>query len=304
MRKAGHLAPCPCCHLHYPKYGKNGKIAYFPNEQVVRMLGPDCFARLNPEEHERANTVFQAEKRRTRSLQYLGSQLHKVPILIEAIKANFAIAQAVDDFQLDLLLRLDKCLNTQMWSHVRDNGQLKVFSNQSVTRKKADGTEETFEQQTLVSFSVPLIGYQIIERKPRSFAKRLKSAVTKLEKVDFVEASGRLNELNDEDLERATKSFSSGYRIAKSSLDMLQDFQRFLGAMNLAVLKGWNSHEGCPIRIFIDLDGHNLTVGRSENNRQRFTVAPEYFHVLKQLPSVSEMTVNEMAAEDKLEEVA
>ena len=299
--KVGRLAPCPCCRPYHPKYGRGGKIAYFPNEQVIRMIGPECFASLNPEEHDRANTVFQAEKKRARNLHYLKSQLHKITPLIEAINANIPIAEAVDDFQLDLLMRLDKCLGTTMWTHVRDGGQLKVYVTRPVTRKNSSGVEEEFEEQLLIPFSIPLVGYQILERKPRFFARYLRSALTKLDKVDFPDASAGLENLDDEQLEKATKAFSRGYKAAKANLDRIREHQRFLSAMNLAVLKGWNKHEGCPIRIYVDLDGHELTVGQSEHNRQRFSVPPTYFHVLKPIPAVNEMSVND--ADDGMEEI-
>lgn len=305
--KLKRFAPCPCCQSKHPKYGHQGKIAYFPDEKVIRIIGPECFKSLNKEEHERAQSVFNAEKKRARNLHYMKQQLHKVPQLLEVIEASIPIAQAVDDLQLELLLRLDKCLNTQMWDHVRDGGRLKVYVSQTVIRKKADGTEETFEEQRLYPFSQSLMGYEILERRPRSFAKHLKTAATKLAKVDFVQGEAwkaHLESMADEVLDAATKTFASGYKTARDYSDRLRRYQQFLSPMNLAVFKGWNNHEGCPIRIFIDLDGHELTVGRSANNRQRISVGPEYFHVLRTLPSVNQMSVNEMDEDEVIEQVA
>jgi hypothetical protein len=51
-------APCPCCSPRAPKYSREGKIAWFPDEHVVRMIGPDCFHTLNPEGHWEAVEVF------------------------------------------------------------------------------------------------------------------------------------------------------------------------------------------------------------------------------------------------------
>jgi hypothetical protein len=44
-------APCPCCSPRAPKFSRKGKIAWFPDEHVIRMIGPECFATLNPEGH-------------------------------------------------------------------------------------------------------------------------------------------------------------------------------------------------------------------------------------------------------------
>lgn len=53
FRKAKRFCPCPCCRAEFGKFG-HGKIAWFPNERVIRLIGPDCFAALNPEAHAKA----------------------------------------------------------------------------------------------------------------------------------------------------------------------------------------------------------------------------------------------------------
>lgn len=40
------LAPCPCCRPKHGKY-RHGMVAYFPEEQVIRILGHNCFASIN-----------------------------------------------------------------------------------------------------------------------------------------------------------------------------------------------------------------------------------------------------------------
>src|ERR1035441_8757671 len=42
-------APCPCCSLRHPKYFKQGLIAWFPDEGVIRCVGDKCYRRMDPE---------------------------------------------------------------------------------------------------------------------------------------------------------------------------------------------------------------------------------------------------------------
>jgi hypothetical protein len=39
-------AACPCCHPETAWYWKGGKIAWFPEEHVIRMIGGDCFSKI------------------------------------------------------------------------------------------------------------------------------------------------------------------------------------------------------------------------------------------------------------------
>jgi hypothetical protein len=54
----GKWAPCPCCSPEHTKYCKRGKIAWFPKECTIRMLGPDCFAAIDERGHEEALREF------------------------------------------------------------------------------------------------------------------------------------------------------------------------------------------------------------------------------------------------------
>lgn len=43
-------------------FARNGKIAWFPDEHVIRMIGPKCFQTLNPEGHCEAVAQFVREE--------------------------------------------------------------------------------------------------------------------------------------------------------------------------------------------------------------------------------------------------
>jgi hypothetical protein len=63
LHKSPHLfAPCPCCSPTHPKYVRNGKIGWFPDEGIIRIIGPDCFAALDKEGHFKAVAQLRAEQ--------------------------------------------------------------------------------------------------------------------------------------------------------------------------------------------------------------------------------------------------
>ena len=48
FRAPDRRSPCPCCVPAHPKFC-DGKIAWFPSEAVIRIIGPDCFKALDAE---------------------------------------------------------------------------------------------------------------------------------------------------------------------------------------------------------------------------------------------------------------
>ena len=103
-------APCPCCHLHYPKYYKNGMIAWFPDQGLIRMLGPQCFRKLNPEGHDfLALAQYRKEQRIRRDIAFLLGHLHLLPEAMRAVVRGIEIAQAVDLLRAALGTRIRCC---------------------------------------------------------------------------------------------------------------------------------------------------------------------------------------------------
>src|SRR6478735_1866700 len=84
-------APCPCCHLHFPKYFRAGMIAWFPDQKLIRILGPQCFRKLNPEGHAIAIDQYDREQRIRRDIAFLIQNLPLLPAAMAAIRRAIEI---------------------------------------------------------------------------------------------------------------------------------------------------------------------------------------------------------------------
>lgn len=122
--KSGRLAPCPCCTPRHPKYGK-GKIAWFPKESVIRLLGPDCFATVNKDAHEAAVAEMRIRKQREADIAYLLKHQDRLRKAYRVISDAIQVAKAIDRFSDDLRYAIRERMNFVIWDRVRQ-GELAV----------------------------------------------------------------------------------------------------------------------------------------------------------------------------------
>src|SRR6202035_2871316 len=118
--KAKRFAPCPCCWDEFGKFG-HGKIAWFPDERVIRLIGPDCFASLNPEAHAKAQSDFDIEQERRRNNEFLLSNLGRVPEVIRIVERAITVSKAVETFHGELHGKLG-IIKLNLWPYVRRGG--------------------------------------------------------------------------------------------------------------------------------------------------------------------------------------
>jgi hypothetical protein len=95
-------APCPCCSPTRPKYYRGGKIGWFPDEGVIRNMGPDCFKSFDKEGHLRALAQLRKEQELARAINLLMVNLPKVPIALEVFEQALPAVHAVDDVRKTL----------------------------------------------------------------------------------------------------------------------------------------------------------------------------------------------------------
>ncbi|MDM9628530.1 hypothetical protein QTL95_21770 [Rhizobium sp. S152] len=123
-RAAKLWIPCPCCSPNHRKFG-SGVIAYFPDEKVIRLIGPKCFATLNAAGHEEAMEGLRRRTKERQSLNYILNRIHKMPEWLEVANEVFEAARAADIFFAVLSNRIEVSLDVPLWRQVR-NGTLDV----------------------------------------------------------------------------------------------------------------------------------------------------------------------------------
>ncbi len=126
---ADRVAPCPCCCPEKPKYKRGGKIAWFEDEKLIRMIGPRCFQTLSPEGHREAEAELRKRKNREKAIRYLADSLPRVRGLVAIANATRTVALAVERFQDDLLSAI-AVKKMDLWGHI-STGKAFVFRQDS-----------------------------------------------------------------------------------------------------------------------------------------------------------------------------
>lgn len=261
--RAKRWAPCPCCWPDIPKYGRNGKIAWFPTEGVIRLLGPECFKSLDKEGHEEAKRQLDIERRRKQNTDYL---LSKLPLLNKVIKVGdeaIPVAKALDEFRANLQekLALDRL---PLWDHVRSDGSLKIRERSEEFRRNADGSMRTQEVE-IDRVYAPLSSYEILNPSRTSCASRLQAALRTLREYDYgVGWRERLDSMDDNQKMKAAQAIGSAVASVKSSLAKLETLRSFTDRVTINTLRGWGRQDGCPMPRFWDHQANRITFGRSE----------------------------------------
>lgn len=274
-------SPCPCCVPRNPKFCREGKIGYFPDERVIRILGPDCFRTLNPEGHDRAYDDMRAEEKREADINFLLSKMDGIPSLISAIEHALPVAAAVDSLGATLRAEIDSVLRTRFWEQIRE-GQLRMTVVRNVPFRRADGSEGSRPEESFENYGGQLRGIALFNPRTTAVAPRLKRLIAPLEDMKI---DGPYTELikawRDDIRNKTAKTLSSSITTARESFDAIDDMRAFFSGMNLANIKGWNNQPNCPIRIFMDYDGSSVSIGRAEHDRRRFPVDRDFETVLR-----------------------
>ena len=262
FKKAKRWSPCPVCLDEFPKFGQ-GKIAWFPAERVIRLIGDDCFRKLNPEAHEKAQKAFDIEQETKHNTDFLLANHANISEVIATLRRAVGVAKAVETFHEQLHRKL-KISNLNLWPYVAREGQLSVLVKEKEFRRERDG--EMYEHEVDVSrvmFRLP--GYQMLDPVLGSPSTSLENALRQIQahdhgrewpeliaKMDFKEKAG------------VAKVLSRCVANAIEKIAELEAVRRFVERVSINTLRNWGLHEGCPIARYYSHEGSRFLFGRSD----------------------------------------
>jgi hypothetical protein len=288
------FAPCPCCCPTAPKYSRKGKIAWFPDEHVIRMIGPDCFQTLNPEGHWEAVENFDREEAERHTISYLINNLHVAGEAIPVLTKTLPTLLAIDEVHQTLQSRLNDVVKVDLWRHVQ-RGDLMVNVNARRFKRKRDGSEEIENFLDEQRYG-PFPGFQVFNPRTSKLASRLKGCITRLGLVDFGdELNDRVREMEQEQRAKAASILSRGLANARAILDEAMSMRAGLDTVAVSTLRGWTKHEGCPVSLHIDGDRTNFYIGTSERSQVRIELPAAFWNNFGEVPAIA--TVKQWAVE-------
>ena len=244
------VAPCPCCNPNHPQYKNKGKIAWFPNEWVIRLIGPQCFKTINGAGHELALIDLRKRQKRRDELATIAHHRHALHPSIDALSEAIAIAEALDDFQREINRVLDSELHLNLWREVK-GGDLNTTETRRVPFRKADGTMGERSEEFRVPFG-RIAGYSMIDRSGQMSAGKLGPLRAGLIKIaERLDEAGTAESLTDAERESIAASLVKGRTAAAEVLAGMQDRQLFLTSRAIEELGRWGQHPNAPVRFSI-----------------------------------------------------
>lgn len=282
-------APCPCCWPNHPKYRTGGKIAWFPDECVIRLIGPDCFEALNPEGHRTALAEFRAEQQRERDIAYLLDNLPVVPGAVAAIKAAIPVAQAVDEFRAALRSRLDNTLQMPLWREIA-NGELRLSVRRREIFRRRDGSEGERQVNDLKLYAT-VRGVSLVNPRSQRFAPRLETAAQNLTAIQLADHQRTVGRMSDTQRRQVAKTLARNVGRAQQVFEELDEARRFASRTTVATLRNWGRQEGAPFPLYVARSGNGFCIGSNQEQQLYIELDPAFDSELPTLPLLGETKV-------------
>lgn len=282
-------SPCPICSPRNPKFYKAGMIAWFSEEQTIRIIGPECFASFNLEGHTVAYDAFRREQEERKNEAFLLSHLGHVGDVIDAINDNIPTVREVDRVREILARRIPLLIDFNLWHHIRGDQRLRTENERRTMQKDRNGQEREAIIRELNIYG-PVIGHTMIEPRPKLVMNRLDVCKARLQMIDFGERfTEHLASLSSEEKRKLARHLQKEIRKTHDLFDELEEVRLFLRPENVATLRGWGKHEDCPTRFYIafEPDGRQLRLGKTDQNFQSMTVREPFWTTLRQIPILS-----------------
>jgi hypothetical protein len=155
----------------------------------------------------------------------------------------------------------------------------------TVSRASGHGSREIDVDRVYATLS----GYQFYDPEGKSVVRRLRTAISALEAVDFVgpDVDAQIKSLSDSDREKTARLMTRGFQNGRSILDEIAVLRRGISVESTATLRNWSQAPGSPLQgLYIRRDGTDLSVGRSEYAVLPITLGESLNFALPQIPDL------------------
>ncbi|MDI7925243.1 hypothetical protein [Ferirhizobium litorale] len=285
------VAPCPCCNPHYPQYKNKGKIAWFPDESVIRLIGPQCFKAINEGAHQAALVELRRKQKVRSELATIRRHGPSIDALLKMVDEVSPIAAALDVFLQDLNRALDNELALPLWRVAR-GGILSVSEERNVPYRKPDGVIEVRREVVPVHFA-SIAGYGMFDRSgPIAAQKKLGPLRSGLADISrrLIEV-GVPERLTDAERTDFAEKLPRARVLLAEALSNAREKQEFLTSDAIETLGRWGRHPTAPYRFSMERKrGAVVLSSASQRSSSPVTVAigSDAAKALPELPPINE----------------
>jgi hypothetical protein len=293
FQRAKQFLVCPICNPSSRKFGKReGMIAWFPNEYAVRLIGPDCFKKINKEGHDEAVRELKAREKRNAEVEFLVSRRDQHRLALKVLIEARRVANAIDAFGGDLRRTLAERLGVDLWRHVR-TGELQVAERFREARPNPNdpGNPIFVDSERSVRYG-SLDGYKLLDPNAKNIASKFHAPITSLERalaISDEDWKGEVDRLDDDARRVLVKRLGDALNAARELSGQVVGLRTFMAAANLGTLRRWGSTEGRPLEVYARREGSTIRIGNSENRCMSVRIPAD---LEREIPSVAGLTAS------------
>lgn len=269
------------CSLGAPKYYK-GWLAYFPEEECVRVIGREC-GRTFFGEHAFATLIanFDQRKNDERAIGFLIENLGKVPSAVGLAAALSALAPNLDATLRGIRTGVPKTTAEAILRYA-GAAALPLFEERRVSVIGRDG-QETTHRERFPAGVVPVRGLDVFRAAGGLAVETLQRASSALEGLSFADEDAIADALQRWlPLERidASKRMQEAWTLISDARALFELVRAFLAPGNVAALMRWGSDPRASVRVraIIDVYGR-LKIGGAKGDMTIVPVHPELLTV-------------------------
>lgn len=254
-------APCPCCTPYHGKF-KHGFLAWFPQTHLIRIMGTDCFKRMNPEGYRAALDRQHVRKGQEAVLDVLSRNMPRLADAKRKLQDILPLAEHLDGLQKALGVDLNNKRRIDLWGAVRNEGQLQIKIRESVEHDKA-----------MLGTYARIDGYRLLDPRREKIALRIKNALAEFDKISLPVI---IKDANFAERAIAYKTLQKAKRLAESALKDLDECRRFLSPATVSTIRTWGARADATAPVYMKLEGRQLLVGWSEASARPVSLSPDF----------------------------
>lgn len=244
LRDGGERVPCPFCSPEKPKFFR-GRMAHFPDENVVRFIGYACAKSHFGENYSAAEQVFDRQMRCRRYIR-LWSDIGARRIEIESVLDTAElVAAAAEEFRGRMEEQAPGVCNFIQRELAQTKGELAILRDLG----QKDRAGNAIFQNTIIGTAAGL-QYLAPQNRPLQAIRNARAALAKTQiPMPPWEAVSPEHGATNEVLGLGRRTALS-LRQLPDAISALYDAQAFLQPKNIALIQRWGQRPQSPFALF------------------------------------------------------
>lgn len=244
IRDGGERVPCPFCSPGSPKFAR-GRMAYFPDESVVRFVGHRCAKSHFGENYAAAERLFDRQMRCRRYVGLWSEVNERRGEIGDLLDVAEPVAAAVEDVRERIEEQAPGFCSFLRRELAQSKGELTILEDLG----QKDRAGNAVFQRTIIGTAAGL-SYLETDARPLKVIRDARASLAKTS-IDLPAWSATSPEHEaTQDILRLGRGVAKCLRGVPEAIEVLRDAQAFLKARNIALIQRWGARSDSPFALF------------------------------------------------------